>query len=296
MRGIDIITGSWETFEPRAGQGHSYFLVDVAELWRERGHAVRVLRGLPGPGFERADQCVLHVDLTRIPADYAAFAAGYRVAVNGRFLDNSKRAVSLGLVGRDDAYEGPVIVKTNLNYGGSPERVRRRIEGGWLDKRTAGLRDCLPWAFRSTLAAEDYRVFERKAEVPRAVWRNRHFVVERAGFEHFDGLYWVRSWMFLGDLGFVRFQGGKERVIKARLVVERRDFSQDDPGVLPDSVRARRAALRMDYGKIDYIVADGRAFVIDANRTPISRPKNEAARRSMAAQVAGGLDNLCGVW
>lgn len=292
MRAIDILTGAWERFEPRAGQGHTFFLFDIASVWRERGHTVRVVRGLPGPGWEPAGCCVLHVDLTRIPAAYADLAASYGLAVNGRFLDNSKRVVSLNLVRRGDAYDGPVIVKTNLNYGGSPESVRRRLESGWLSKRAAWARRRLPWTMRRGLSPDDYRLFERVAEVPRMVWRNRNFVVERAVFERSDGLYWVRSWMFLGDRGFVRFQGAKERVIKARRVVERRDFGDGDPSVLPPSVRERRRVLGMDFGKIDYIVSDGVASVIDANRTPISRAPDADARRAMAERVADGIGSL----
>jgi hypothetical protein len=37
-------------------------------------------------------------------------------------MDISKLAISANLVGRGDAYAGPVIVKTNCNYGGVPER------------------------------------------------------------------------------------------------------------------------------------------------------------------------------
>lgn len=294
MRGIDILTGAWESFEPRPGQGHTFFLSDIAGVWRDRGFGVRVLRGLPGPGFQRSGVCVLHVDLTRVPPEHAAFAAGYALAVNGRFLDNSKRVVSRQLVERADAYDGPVIVKTDLNYGGSPESVRRRAEASWLDRRVAGAREHGPWVWRSSIPPEAYRVFDRKRDVPRAVWLNRHLVVERAAFERFDGLYWIRSWMFLGDRGFVRFQGAKERVIKARRVVERRDFAEGEPGVLPDAVRVRRAELGMDFGKIDYIVSGSTVLVIDANRTPISRATDPAQRRAMAERVADGLGVLEG--
>lgn len=289
---IDILIGGWERFEPAEGCGYHFALVDVADLWRERGHHVRVVKGLPDPGWKPGDVCVLHVDLTRIPAEYATLARSYPVAVNGRFLDNSKRVVSTNLVAPGDGCVGPVIVKSDLNYGGSPEAVLERQRSTWVAKRMASARRRLPWTLRPRLPAQDYRLYDRRADVPRSVWWNRNFVVERYFEERAEGMYWVRSWVFLGDRGFVRFQGADQRIIKAPAVKVRRNEPDTDPAVLPDAVRQRRAELGMDFGKIDYIVQDGQAAVIDANRTPNSRAITPEARRDDAARVIDGLDAL----
>lgn len=289
---IDVLTGEWERFEAAEGCPYHFALVDVVDLWRERGHEVRIVRGLPGPGWDRGDVCVLHVDLTHTPSEFASLARSYPVAVNGRFLDNSKRVVSANLVHPGDGYAGPVVVKSDLNYGGSPEAVLQRRRSGWVAKRVASARRRLPWTLRPQLAAKDYRLYDRRADVPRSVWWNRNFVVERYFEEWAEGMFWVRSWVFLGDRGFVRFQGADQRLFKAESVKVRRNHPDTDPTVLPDAVRRRRVELGMDFGKIDFIVQDGVAAVIDANRTPNSRAVTPEGRRDEASRVIDGLDAL----
>lgn len=292
---IDILIGAWERFEPLEGQGFHFALIDAADLWRTRGHEVRVLRGLEvEPEGGRGDVCILHVDLTRTPEAYLERARSYPVAVNARFVDNAKRAVSRDLVTPGDGYDGPVIVKSDLNYGGSPEQVLARRTSGWVAKRGASMRRRLPWTMRSEIRPKDYRVFERRAEVPRAVWWNRHLVVERFFTERAEGMYWLRSWVFLGDRGFVRYCGSDHPVIKAERVKVRRMADDTDPEHLPGSVRVRRDELGIDYGKIDFIVHEGKAHVIDANRTPNSRATTPEAKRAEAERVVDGLDALMG--
>ncbi len=212
--------------------------------------------------------------------------------MNGRFKNNSKRAVSRDLVTPGDGYEGPVIVKSDLNYGGLPERMMKRRTVGLLGRQGASLRRHLPWMLRSDINPKDYRVYGRRVDVPRPVWWNRHLVVERYFTEQAEGMYWLRSWVFLGDRGFVRYCGSEQPVIKAELVRVRRMAGDECETDLPESVRARRAELRMDYGKIDFIVHEGVAHVIDANRTPNSRAATPAAKRAEAERVADGLDAL----
>jgi hypothetical protein len=291
---IDVLIGDWERFEPPEGQEFHFALTDVADLWRERGHDVRVVRGIPGAGWSPGDVCVVHVDLTLTPRAYLDLAASYPTAVNARFLDNSKRVVSRNLVTPGDGYEGPVIVKSDLNYGGSPERVMERRTSGLLARQGASLRRRLPWTMRSEIDPKNYRVYEHRAEVPRSVWWNRHLVVERFFTERAEDMYWIRSWVFLGDRGFVRYCGSHHPVIKAYAdrVRIRRVVGDESRADLPDIVRTRRAELQMDYGKIDFIVHEGQAHVIDANRTPNSRAITPEAKRSEALRIVDGLDAL----
>lgn len=291
---IDVLIGDWERFEPAESQDFHFALMDVADLWRERGHEVRVVRGIPGAGWSPGDVCVVHVDLTRTPRTYLDLAASYPLAVNARFLDNSKRVVSRNLVTPGDGYDGPVIVKSDLNYGGSPERVMERRTSGPLARQGASLRRRLPWTLRSEIHPQDYRVYERRAQVPRSVWWNRHLVVERFFTERAEGMYWLRSWVFLGDRGLVRYCGSDHPVIKAYAgrVRVRRVVGDESPSDLPDLVRTRRAELQMDYGKIDFIVHEGQAHVIDANRTPNSRATTPEAKRSEALRIVDGLDAM----
>jgi len=96
-----------------------YLLKHLAKEWQ--GAGVSVLPVFGPKGFVSADAAILHVDLTRIPEPYLELAGRYRRTVNGRVVDIGKRAFSAHIVRPGDGYEGPVIVKTERNYGGRPE-------------------------------------------------------------------------------------------------------------------------------------------------------------------------------
>ena len=76
----------------------------------------------------RADLLVPHVDLTHMPSDYAAFVDRYPAVLNRTVKDISKRRISDNLVRQDASWDGPVIVKTNLNCGGLTELRLKREE------------------------------------------------------------------------------------------------------------------------------------------------------------------------
>ena len=78
-----------------------------------------------------ADLILVHVDLSVVPEKYLAFASRYSIVLNGRLPDIRKSVVSTNLVGMRDSWTGPVIAKSDLNYGGRPERSRRPR---WRDK------------------------------------------------------------------------------------------------------------------------------------------------------------------
>ena len=150
-----------------------------------------------------ADVIVNHIDLTVVPEAYVQFMARYPVAINGRCTDISKRTVSANLVTNGDGWDGPVIVKTDRNHGGRPER---RLGWGriallvspnaWLSRGR--------WRTRSMLVPDDYPIFESAAKVPPDVWRNPLLVVERFLPEREDDLFVVRSMAIFGDKGVTR--------------------------------------------------------------------------------------------
>ena len=90
--------------------------------------------------IERADNVArfidvnlhLMLDLSVVPSNYLEFASLYPVAVNGRLADIRKSHVSANLTAPGDGWDGPVIVKSNLNYRGLPEQV---LEGNWAERR-----------------------------------------------------------------------------------------------------------------------------------------------------------------
>ena len=239
-----------------------YVLREVAEAWRERGIRVTVARG-PGERVE-ADLVVLHVDLTVTPAEYIAFARQYQNVINRDVADISKRAISANLVRRGDGYDGPLIVKTDRNSGGSRERMLDERMGGPRRQRWRRLRHRLPWSWQSHLPTTAYPVFESPRQVPRAVWYNPALVVERFLPERRDGHYCLRTWVFLGERETNSLSYASDPVVKSHNILRREVVAE-----VPDELRRMRRALGFDFGKFDYALVDGKVVLYDVNRTPM---------------------------
>lgn len=244
-----------------------YLLSHLAEHWRRGGLRVEVVEG-PRP-VAGARIGILHVDLTRVPAEYLALRAAYPVLLNGTVADIGKRrlgALTGVEVGRDDAYDGPVIVKTDLNARGIPERLARRLG----QSRVARLRDqvldhLLPWRPTGRLWHGSYPVFPSRCAVPGWVWRRVDLVVHRWVPETApEGGYVTRTWRFLGDRTWdTRRLSSDPRFLKGI------GTGVTAPGTPPPpALPALRAALGFDYGKFDYVLHDGQAVVLDVNLTP----------------------------
>ena len=233
-------------------------------FWEARGLRTEVVAG-PAPRAGRVG--ILHVDLTHVPTDYEPLRAAYPVLLNGTVADIGKRKVSPELtVGRDDLYDGPVIVKTDLNARGVPERRARRHEQAWPARVAANVLDRLMprrptgrwWRWD-----RPYPAYPRKSAVPGWVWRRPDLVVQRFVPEPAGPGYVLRIWYFLGDvdLHLARyahdpwFAGG--RGTQAALL-----------GEVPPELRDFRARWGFDLGKFDYVLSEGRPVLLDANKTP----------------------------
>lgn len=257
----------------------NYLLNLLIDAWRESGVDVSVLLG-PGH-YQPADAVVLHVDRTFVPPEYGTLARRYPRAVNGRVHDISKRKISANLLREGDSYTGEVIVKTDLNFGGTPER-KREPRGAFQ----RALAKQLPWTWTGNLSPETYPIYPSPAAVPRAVWRNPRLVVEKYLPEREGELYALRQWVFLGDRGFNQRVFSREPVIKSGNVIDR---EYDVP--VPDALRAKRAELGFDYGKFDYVLVDGEAVLLDANKTPSASRSNPSPRlRAIVEELAQGLE------
>ncbi len=237
MNQIVILVHRQDRFDRTA-----YFLSAIADLWCHQGLRVSVLQGP-----ERqvpADLAILHVDLTIVPEDYLAFLRQYPRVVNGRVVDVSKRRISSNLVQPGDGYEGPVIVKTDLNYGGLQELrlTNRRL---------------------LTISPENYPIYESVRQVPPIVWQHRELVVERFLPERRGDLYCLRTWVFLGDRETNSLCYAKHPIVKAGNVIRREPLAE-----VPDELRQTRRELGFDFGKFDYALVEGRVILYDANRTP----------------------------
>lgn len=252
-----------------------YMVYSLAERWKRAGHAVLVHRGLgtPPPG----DLAIVNIDLTVIPADYRALFALYPRVVNGRVPDVSKSRFSADLLDRYSDWIGPVIVKTEANFGGKPERLLRSV----------AQREGLPCDIPAGPVAEGYPVYASLREVPELAWRTPGLVVERFLPEKgAEGAYYCRHWIFFGD---------RDRSIRVRAavpIIKSRDTLGAEEVPVPDALRRLREKLGFDFGKFDYLRHGERTVLIDANRSPSMPAEVGTAVQAGQDFLAGGLDSL----
>ncbi|MCT2541107.1 hypothetical protein [Sedimentimonas flavescens] len=225
-------------------------------IWREAGHEVRV-----GKDFDpAADVAILHHNISLIDPALVPPAPKGVYVINGAARDIRKRGYSQLQVSQDTDWNGPVLVKTNDNHFGIPERriyKSRHVERVW---------DMLAqwnWKLARRLPYRTYPVLDHVRDVPDWVWRDSAYLVERFVPEREGDLYSIRGWMFLGDRGYGWRIFAHDPMVKTGTMV-RYEYLEE----APEEVLAARARCGVDFGKIDYVVHDGRAIVFDVNKTP----------------------------
>ncbi|MDG1242595.1 MAG: hypothetical protein P8R37_00415 [Opitutae bacterium] len=239
----------------------------LARKWKEEGHVVTHLYGCDK--YESADVLILHIDLSCIPDEYVAFSQRFPKVVNLGLTDIRKRTISRNLLSKECPYEGPVIIKADLNCGGAPERLlgvtpkKRPISLMRGIKKRLKIKD--PFSIRKP---KDYLIYPKKSKVPRAVFSNESLVVEKFLPEKHGDEYYQRRYYFFGDAEY--------HEIHATSVAIHATDSDDhciryweEPSI-PPALRSYRKELQADYGKIDYVIHDGKIVVFDVNRTPSS--------------------------
>ena len=243
-----------------------YLLKLLMARWQEMGMTVEVVRDVDRS--IDADLVIPHINLTKVPPDYAELMAAHPRVVNRDLVDISKSRISSNILGPDDSYDGPVIVKTDRNFGGVPEA---RVLG---DAAT-------------TLDPNDYPVYDSLSDVPVEVLADEHLVVEKFVPEVDEHGYYLRNWMFFGDRGLSQVTRSNERIVKAANIVHREAVP------VPDEMREIRTDLRADYAKFDYVIRDGRPILLDVNRTPTYRgPAPTEFVLEVARELADGIGSL----
>jgi len=228
--------------------------------WRARGVEIIILHGTNR--FVEADAVILHINLTVVPEAYLRFAKRYPVAINGKVTDISKRRVSANLIDPHDDYDGPVIVKTNLNHGGAPELNVATLSSpiGRL-KRLA--KKSLPLRWSGYLAPEHYRIHETKSDLADWIWKDPRLVVEKFLPELVDKYYCLRQWRFFGDQGSNDLALSKYPIVKHTEVIKYGPVAD-----IPEELFTIRRQMNFDFGKFDYAIVDGKAILFDANHAP----------------------------
>ncbi|PTE12537.1 hypothetical protein C9427_00020 [Mesorhizobium helmanticense] len=278
MARIVVITHEHDRFQSSRDillrRDSPYLLFDVLAELKRRGHTVRIEQGLSKTSS--ADIAVLHVDATITPADYLDYARSFPFCLNVATADISKRRVSGALVNEGDAWQGPVIVKSNLNNQGIPERL--------LNRRAQRASKPLPFPEVPTL--QPYEVYDSLGDVPDGVFERDDLVVDRFIPEKEPDGFAARFWVFCGASERCTRYVSPNALVKASETIRR------EPVPIPEEMRALRHELGFDYGKFDFVMHEGRAVLLDANTTP-GRPKNLVKMFAAgAAHLADGFEGL----
>ncbi len=267
MARIVVITHEYDDFSSR-----NYLIEGLFEHWRELGHEVVITAGTP-PGTS-GDIAILHVDCSVVEEAYLDYAKRFPVVLNAGTRDIRKSAISRMLVTRGDDWWGPVVVKSDLNCGGLPERVHNRVAARMGHAA----------AHAGAKLFEQYEVLDSQALVRRRVWKDPNLVVERFIPECDERGFWLRTWVFFGDSERCNRYCGPRAIVKAS------ETTFSEPVPVPEELREMRARLGFDYGKFDFVVNQGRATLLDANRTPGSAPNLSAHFVRNAGSLAAGIN------
>jgi len=107
----------------------------------------------------------------------------------------------------------------------------------------------------------DYRIVEHLSRVPSEVFSRPDLVVEKFLPERDGEFYCTRAYLFLGDGENCQMTVSRNPVVSVgnceRLV---------ECEIHPRVIEWRRQ-LGFDYGKFDYVIHDGEAILLDANKT-----------------------------
>lgn len=269
MARILVLTHEFDDFA-----GTEYLIKGLLGPWQEMGHSVHISRGIPSASD--ADIVIVHTDLSVVPEEYSRFAAQFPAGVNRKATDIRKRLVSRALLGPGEQWDGPVIVKSDLNAGGFPE--------GYVNLRAWERHRPPPYASHTVVSF--YPIFPSMASLPEAVWNEPSVVVERF-LPEFDAKgFWLRCWVFFGDAERCNRFCSAEPIVKGSNIISRESVP------VPDELRAERARLGFDYGKFDFVVHNGRAVLLDANRTPTGVASISHHQDSEAPRLARGIEAL----
>jgi len=261
-----------------------YVITQLAECWRMDGYEVLFLTGTSS--FVAADLIIVHVDLSMVPESYLEFAGHYPIALNSRVRDIRKSTFATNLLQQGDPYDGPVIVKSDYNFAGIPERKFARPDHRalWTDRLRRKAEQLRSLTF---VGPRDYRIYDCLDQVPRRHFNDPGLVVQKFQPEMDQGMYCVRSLYFLGDsLACVRPKGPHP-------IVNGETFKSVGRVEPAPEILIMRQRLGFDYGKFDYVVTGGGPVLLDINKTPGARPggfTDTPEMRALQRELAKGLE------
>jgi hypothetical protein len=249
---------------------------------RFRQHGLKVATQI-GLAVEKKARCVFnHVDLTTTPKPYLDYFKTFPNGINTSLVDISKSLVCHGsLVTPDDGYQGAVIVKTNLNCGGTPEldffKRAGKLPQGRIKQSYSNARFMDPG---------NYPIYKSVNDVPPGVWENPHLIVQQFRTELDEqGRYCLRHCYVLGSKGFHTRNVSEKPIVKGRNILDRQVL--DEP--IPPALLQAKERLGVDYGRLDYIVSNGEMVLFDVNRTPSIREQTVARYQNQFLEMSRGV-------
>lgn len=222
-----------------------YAVMQIAKYWLEDGNKVIAVCG--DKNYVPADIAIVHVDLSVVPDSYLELANKYPIALNKHVKDIRKSTVSDNLLRKNDNYSGKVIVKSDLNFAGWPERFA-----------TGTLRSQQPVSFK---LPTDYKIFNQLSDVPEEYFEQKDMVLEKFMPEKEGELYFIRNFLFLGDKNACYRAASYDPVCNSASLLS---LEITEPH---REVFEWRESLKFDYGKFDYVVYKGKPVLLDANKT-----------------------------
>lgn len=225
----------------------SYFVYHLSTRWINAGHQVTYTTSTSK--LPNADIVFLHIDRTFVPEKYYEITKQYPVVINRHVFDISRRRYSKLILEQGDDYVGQVIVKTNYNYGGFPE-----LRANKSDKKPS-------WRTAEALHPLHYVIYESIADVPPDVWLNTHLIVERFVSERVDNGHCIHYCSFLGDKVTCGY------IVSDNPIVKFGNAYLHEKESIIDEVKEWRKEYKIDYGRFDYALLEGKPMLIDVNKT-----------------------------
>jgi hypothetical protein len=218
---------------------------------------------------------IMHINQTRVAAGLVPRAGAGCALLNARILDISKTRFSTLRLQSDSSWDGPVIIKSDLNYFGNPEL---RMRSGWQVSKALRRYGGQAWRWLHVLPDNQYPVLQGLNKVPGWVWKREDLLVERFLPERVGDSYSIRGWLFFGERGYAYRLYSNSPIVKAGNITH---FDILDS--VPAELQAFRREQGVDFGKFDYVEVEGKAVLLDLNKTPTTIARQDSPRmRDMA--------------
>jgi hypothetical protein len=236
----------------------------AAKVWEADGIEVTNVFGTDH--FVPADLAILHIDLTIVPDEFFEFSKQYPIVLNREVRDIRKSTFSDHIVHPGDHYQGEVIVKSNLNHAGLPERRLEGLEECPPSTRIGRVRSRMESLYRrdklTINSPVDYQILNNSRHIPKEWYGREDIVIEKFLPEIDNGHYCIRNYFFIGDSAICILKKATHPIVNRQSTVGW-ELVEVDPKI----VEARKE-LHFDFGKFDYVIHDNKPVLLDINKTP----------------------------